>query len=367
MAVATLSSALAGLVLAVGAQAKSLHPDYQLMRGEVQQYGDWLVGCDNQAGCTMIGFPPTLATRELDVAANEMAIQISLTGPADATPVVELVPFGIDFERKGTAASGGPFVLNVDYDGAASSTPHEFSRQALLQMEADAVIKHLTDDRQLVGKALSNGKAVVRFPEAEFKRAYNAMQRRRAELLKESADKAIDELPGELPDGSSTPSPEKHRRLSAMPHIVSGFAPILANSLCKHSFMQDMHFYRFTNGTDLWSYACDDGYPAQTYWHMASNGRNSSVPLSLPEPRDGKVDAGSQGLENAVFDFDFGILREYKLQNSRQDCGTFRAWGYTDNGWQLVERREMPLCKGLRPNDWIRTHYTPTDGTGPDE
>ena len=193
------------------------------------------------------------------------------------------------------------------------------------------------------------------------------MQRRRWALLKDIADTAIEELPGELPDGSSMPIPDKHRRLSAMPHIVSGFAPILAHSLCKHSFMQDMRLYRFTNGADLWSYACDDGYPSRTYWQITSGEGKSSVSLSLPEPRERKVDAGSQGLENAVFDFDFGILREYKFQNRREDCGSFRAWGYTDSGWQLLERREMPLCKGLRPNDWIRTHHTPTDGTGPDE
>jgi Protein of unknown function (DUF1176) len=350
------------------AQAKTVHPDYRLMRDEVQQYGNWLVGCDNNADCTMIGFPETLALRVSDVAAHDMAIQISLKGPAETVPVVELVPFPLDAGRKAADDKAEPFVLNVEYDVAAISPKHGFSRQELLPMEAVAVVRHLGDDKRLEGKALSNNKVIVRFPQAEFKRAFLAMQNRHAQLQKQMSDEAIANLPGELPDGSTMPIPAKHRRIPATPHIVSGFVPILPHSLCRHSFMLDMHYYRFANGALLWSYACEEGSnTSRTYWEMAPQLDTVATPLDLPEPRDRRVQAGVDGLENAIFDWDFGILRAYNYEKGREDCGTFRAWGFTDSGWQLLEQREMPLCKGLSPDQWIRTHYIPTDGAGTDE
>jgi hypothetical protein len=93
----------------------------------------------------------------------------------------------------------------------------------------------------------------------------------------------------------------------------------------------------------------------------------AGTPLDLPEPRGGPIAAGRDGLENAVFDWDFGVLRSYAYVMGHEDCGVMRAWGFTAQGWRLLERREMPLCRGLEPSDWIRTHFTPSNGAGPDE
>jgi hypothetical protein len=372
---ATLSPALVILsasMLLSGAQAKSLHPDYQLMRGEVQRYGDWLVGCDNQAACAMLGFPSMLPGRERDPLVTDMALQISLSGPLeDISPVVEILPFGVEAGRSGFGALSRPFFLNVEYDVAAFSLQHGFSRTTLIPMEAKAVLRHLGDGKPLLGKTLSEPRQSIRFPQLDFNRAYRAMLTRRTELLEQITDQAIDNLPGELLDGTTMPTPRPHRRITAMPHIVAGFVPIFVHSLCRHSFMQDLRYYRFDDGALLWSYSCDDGsasWQSRTYWEMAPAGPMVLAnPLVLPEPRETQVDAGQRGLDNAVFDWDFGILREYRYQDGREDCGTFRAWGYTNNGWQLLERREMPTCKGLEPSEWIRTHFMPTDGAGPDE
>jgi hypothetical protein len=358
----------AALLFAGSVAAKTLHPDHMLMRGEVQRYGDWWVGCSNTADCTMLGFPTALEKREINPAVSDMAIQINLKGGMESALAVELVPLGIEEDSKAAATSHGPFVLNVEYRVAAISPPHGFSRKALLKMESDAVFDHLSKGKVLEGRALSNNQTIVRFPLAEFKRAYRAMQRRYAQLQKDLTDKAIEDLPGELPDGSSMPVPEKPRRLAAMPHIVSGFVPIRTDKNCGSHRALDMRHYRFPNDVLLWSYSCDNGdYATRTYWEMATRSVHLPVPLSLPEPRDLKVHAGTQGLENAIFDFDFGILREYRYQKGHTDCGTFRAWGFTNLGWKLLERREMPVCKGLNPDDWIRTHFESANGAGPDE
>lgn len=350
------------------AQAKSLHPDFQLLRGEVQQYGDWLAGCDNNAECTMIGFPDNGLRREPDGAVFDMAIQISLKGEPGTDPVVELVPVATVFGSKSAAEIAGPFVFNIAYDVAAVSLPHGFSRQVLFPMEASAVIRHLSLGRRLHGTALSSNMVVVRLPYAEFKRAFTALQNRHAQLMKEMADTAVEDLPGELPDGSNMPIPGKLKRIGARETMVSGFVPILAEGRCKNEFMSNPRQYHFANGAVLWSFECTDarGSP-RTLWDMAPNANAIATPLDLPEPRDRKVRAGVDGLEGVAFDWDFGIVRSYEFQNGREDCGTFRAWGYTTNGWHMIERREMPLCKGLTPDQWIRTHYTPTDGAGADE
>lgn len=371
VAASMLSSALvvsAASLLSPTAYAKSLHPDFHLLRGGVQQYGDWLVGCDNNAECTMIGFPKRAIMRELDVASKDMAVQISLSGSEDAAPVVELVPLVLDIAGQATSYSSGPFVLNVEYDVAAISIPHGFSRQALLPMEAAAVVKHLRGNKRLEGKALSNNTVVVRFPEAAFNRAFTTMQSRRARLLKIRAEQAIDDLPGELPDGSTMPIAGKLKRIAARETIVSGFVPILAEGRCKNDFMANPRQFHFANGAILWSFECTmAGGLTRTHWDMAPSAVALSTPVDLPEPRDGKVRAGIDGLDGVAFDWDFGILRSYQYLDGREDCGTFRAWGFTASGWQLLERREMPLCNGITPDQWIRTHYMPTIGGGPDE
>ncbi len=338
------------------------------MRGGVQQYGDWLVGCDNNAECTMIGFPKRAIMRELDVASKEMAVQISLSGSDDAAPVVELVPFGVDIAGKATAYSSGRFVLNVEYEVAAISIPHGFSRQALLPMEAAAVVKHLQGNKRLTGKALSNNTVIARFPEAEFNRAFTAMQSRRAQLLKIRADQAIDDLPGELPDGSTMPVVGKKKRIVARETMISGFVPILTEGRCRNDFMANPRQFHFANGAILWSFECTNAAGlTRTLWDMAPSALALSAPVDLPEPRDGKVRAGIDGLQDVAFDWDFGILRSYQYLESREDCGTFRAWGFTASGWQMLERREMPLCKGITPDQWIRTYFLLTEGAGPDE
>ncbi len=373
MAVATLSSALvlqAAGMLWPAAYAKSLHPDFQLMRGELQQYGDWLVGCDNIAECAMIGFPSPLLAREVDPNIVDLALQISLSGADKDPPLVELVPFGATTARLVEQSSSRPYFLSVEYGVSALSPPHGFSRHSLSPFEADAVVAHLSADKALSGMTLLNDKVQVRFPHDDFVRAYRAMQSRRTQLLKQVADQAIDTLPGELPDGGTMPEPTTLERIAAVPVMVSGFVPIATENGCPNSISINLKRFQFQSDTYLWSYECaEEAASRKTFFAMSNGPAMLAEPLELTEPRDGKIAPGRLGLpaSSVYFDWDFGILRHYDFIEGREDCGIFRSWGYTENGWQLLERREMPSCQGLNPSQWIRTHYTQTTGSGPDE
>jgi hypothetical protein len=353
----------------VSAEAKSLHPDYKLMRGEVQRYGDWLVGCDNDADCTIFGFPPDQRVAVEDGAPilPEMSIRISYSGQEGTPPVVEIFPAG-----KPAEACARCIPKSIDFrlsaGGKLSEKQYGFTPTKLDPAEADFVLHAYEKGMTFAGVDPKAGKPAIRFPAMPFRAALRAMWMRRAELQRKRADEAIDNLPGELPDGSTMPVAGKLKRIPAIETMVSGFVPILAEGRCRNDFMRNARAYHFANGAILWSFECNqDAGPTRTLWDMAPTANTIAAPVDLPEPRDRGVRAGVDGLEGVAFDWDFGILRSYQYLNGREDCGTSRAWGYTQNGWHLLERREMPLCKGLSPDNWIRTHYTPTDGPGPDE
>lgn len=352
-------------ILGGGAAAKSLHPDYQLLRGEVQRYGDWLVGCDNSAACTMIGSPDG-APANADI--SPMGIEISLSGPAGSDPLVQLVPISATAKGAGSELPARPFSLNVDVEHNIGAPVHGFSRNRLTREEAAAVLERLESGRPLLGRAVRGEGTVAWFPLKEFSRGFRAMQAQRERLLEQRDRGAF--VPGELPDGSDMPSPAPLRRIAAVPVMISGFVPVATANTCPNSQAQNLKRFHFPGDTEMWSYECADGAaPGKTFFAMSKGLGMHAVPLDLPEPRLGKVSAGRDGLTTSGvhFDWDFGVLRHYQFEPGHEDCGLFRAWGYTIQGWYLIERREMPICMGLEPGDWIRTYSMPLAGVTQDD
>lgn len=355
------------LAVTTGVEAKSLHPDHKLIRGEVQQYGDWLVGCDNQAECTLFGIADADSS-----AIAPMAIRVSFTGGGDEPPIVELFPQANPADRclmstqpcKGEKPAN--FKLNVK--GTVAAQLYGYAHSMPATAETEFIMAALESGKTLTGINPQTTQDVIRFPQKGYSAAMRAMHARRKVLRRRLADEAIDNLPGELPDCSNMPVYNKLTRIPAIETMVSGFVPILADGRCGNDFMVRPRQFGIASGQILWSFECHSkSGPTRTLWDMATGPNAIAIPLELPEPREGKIRAGVDGLEAATFDWDFGVLRSYKYLNGREDCGTFRAWSFTTNGWHLLERREMPLCKGLPSKEWIRTYYAPTDGAGPDE
>jgi hypothetical protein len=342
MTVKTRFPLLSVLALAVQlpmANAKSLHPDYALMRGEVQIYGDWLVGCSKIPACTMIGIPNDRSRFDPGLPLTGIGVRIVMTGPAGTAPTVDLVPLSLP-QLNGKPISIPPFRL-----GEGQTRAFDYAFSPLLLEEAQWLLDKLQRGDNLFGHNPRTGNAVVRFPSHEFSRAFRAMRRHKA-LLADSDGKTLDDAPGAL------------RRFTAEPLMVSGYAPFLSASKCGGGGMRDVRRYRFPNGEELIGETCENG---RSFWAIAEPGQTGTSRLELPEPRDGAVRASEDGLSHAIFDFDFGVLRDYRYQPLHDDCGSMRAWGLTQFGWRLIERREMPVCAGIAPDLWIQTHFLPTE------
>lgn len=370
MAGAILSSALTlaiSLVSGQPAAAKSLDPEYRLLRGEVQQFGDWLVGCDNQAECVMIGFPKSLDTVDGDHPLTAaIAVRIAFGRDTGAAPGMELIPVGQGESPCGSGAAE-TCRLRLSIGDPQARQWLTYARRSLAPEDAESLLSALLARLPLAGVDEISGRHAIRFPSDQFVRAYRALQSRQTQLRRQLSDAATSKLLDELPDGSAMAGLIAYRRLAATEVMVSGLAPIFPNEKCGAGLMTDMRHYLLPGGADLWSYACDEDSLARRYWQMGDDPAGLVRPLNLPEPREGSIAAGIDGLENAIFDWDFGILRSYEYATKGEDCGVFRAWGFTQTGWILIERREMPICMGLVVQDWIRTHYQATDGAGPDE
>lgn len=336
MMFARIAMALA-LLLASDAHAKTLHPDTRFFRGHIGEYGEWLVGCDNRANCTMVGIPPAVREGDANLAGvDNMIMRIHLAADNEGTPQVELIPAA---DAASGAVERGQFYL-VAWGSLGRVSPyHDYARIILDQGEADMLIGQLRSDGAIYGYAAEDGAVRVRLPGPGFSRAYRVTTKHLADLRKElKTVRPVQTIPGEE---------------LMLPSVTS-----------LYGIREGCHFpgegvtlrrYRLNGEGELWRLQCWAAREAPSFWYRSDhNGVVTS--LTLPDPRDGPVAAGGKGLINAEYDFDLGVLRSHSLLDGRPDCGTLRAWGYTASGWQLLERREMPSCSGLLPPDWIRTY-----------
>lgn len=322
-------------LLAFGSvEAKTLHPDMPFIRGHVGEYDEWRVGCDNQANCTMMGIPPN--SRDSDAGLpniDGMIVRIELAADSSAPPKVELIPLG-------NSNTGDQFYL-VAWDQLGRVSPfHDYARLTLDSTEAIMLIDQMLSGGHIYGHAAKDGTERIRFPGPGLARAYKVVTRKQANLREElKQEKAF-------------------TTYSATELMLPSVTSLYTQRAGCHFPGEGVFLRRYAlaDGDELWRLQCSAADNAPSYWYQSGED-DIGKPLMLPDPRDGSLAVGEAGLPNAEFDFDMGVLRSYSQPRDKQDCGTFRAWGYTDAGWQLLERREMPDCVGLSPVDWIRTYH----------
>jgi hypothetical protein len=384
------SGTLLAFVMIVGvadAEAKTLDGDYSLLCGEVQQHGDRLVGGDRNLSCAMLRTAQNYARSIRDEDTKflpETRVLTSVSGFSNAAsavvPVLNIFPV-----LEGCAV---PSSNSAHGSNGCTKTPHRFAFQTggksfdrtievitassisatnLSLEEVDDVLQAYESGSILSGVDLATRQASAHFPYAQFTSALRAKRAERVKVQQSSAAIVARSLSIDSTNRIIAPPFGKLKRIRAKETIVSGFVPINFADRCSDSVV-NLRQFQFANAAMMWTFRCSEARDeSRTLWYMASGPGVLANPLSLPEPREGFIRAGVDGLANVAFDWDFGILRSYDYRAGHEDCGTFRAWAYTNQGWHLVERREMPLCKGLAPSDWIRTYYLQTDGAASDE
>lgn len=91
-------------------------------------------------------------------------------------------------------------------------------------------------------------------------------------------------------------------------------------------------------------------------WYMLPGFNLRTRPQTWSSTMDGKRPDGAL-LANVEVLANGGVVRAIRYRAATQDCGTRERWGWSKGGtFELIERREMPLCRTAGPEHWIITY-----------
>lgn len=322
----------------------------------VQRFGNWIVGCDNEATCAAVGF----SNPESGVASQAgPGLRIVLRLVVD-TSLVEGLGFEI-MRLPESFAINQPVIAHCPQCGLGPRPPNW---QRVESMDVSSGRQQLsTDAARDWLEALGQGKAVrvasrdgtfdTTVDSAMFLNAWTTMAETRGNLMR-----------GMPPPPIGVTSAPKVRRMRAYPaHEVrvsgSRLIALLPASCTSDPNAMSVRTFSLPGNAELWSLNCRNGLSRSTHWFHAAGPADLPTPLELPDGALPAIKAGEAGLQDSSFEFDFGVLLARTGPDGRDDCGVQRAWGFDGREWFLLERREMPVCLGLSPPDWIRTYISP--------
>lgn len=305
----------------------ALMPQDADAEGRVARHGDWLAGCDNLGRCVALGM-----SSSSDATGPGIAVRIASDGSAPGSLSMELIPVGVT-RNTPTGLGVGPAL-----DAMLSPGGRRILQAAQAARWLDALRQGLP----------------VRFdgPDAEHWSAPSAEGF--AEAWREFSGARLT-----IPSGASARQAPERRRLSpAVEGLAPGRPPVqLLRFACPGGGdAGEPRRFTWSNQATLWSVICTGTTGGRHHWMLEPRPHQPLVPLELPDIGGASIAAGRAGLANSVFDFDFGILRAWDHPPGREDCGIQRAWAFDGHAWYLLERREMPVCGGLDPADWIATY-----------
>ncbi len=323
-------------------------------RAELRAFANWIVGCDNRAECTAIGWPAGPA----DPGAPSVAIRIGVdrTSFSGFSFAIIRLPSSSNDRR--------PIIVSCQSCSRATgaSGSHGADRIEVIDQRID--VTEMRGARWLdsigkghsIGAAWSDGPPSATIDTSAFMDAWKHLAQRRGALMRGamSADIASSPLARSLTEDAPRAAPSIEVTPSGAPALLPGLGNCPAGT-DKASYRQ----FALPAAASLWGVACEKGGVATQHWFQTEGPAGNPSPLMLPDADRGPLNAGDPGFAESMFDFDFSILRARSGPAGRQDCGVQRAWGWNGRTWVLLERREMPVCIGLEPSDWVRTYATP--------
>jgi Protein of unknown function (DUF1176) len=341
IAIAATFSCIAGC-----GDVKTLAPKPLAVEGQVARHGDWAVGCDNLSRCTAIGVPAIQTQTNMPY---EMALIYQVEGGLGAIGTMTMLPMAetiiddIELFQIGNLPSDRGRRYRFTYE--PRRLPPESGFELRKMMSAGKVIIGINDKSE---------EPRVRFPQTGYAKIDQAISNQRTKYQSRRKQ-------------SVEPQPEILELVSASEGVRQDALRDMREGLpCDlDSIPLAPIVYTLADGARLVALNCNRlSRNSLTHWYQYDGQKAEPFRVVLPEPR-GNVPAAIDGLYNSTFDPDSSILQSVAFSGSEGDCGILRRWAITVNGWQLVERREMPFCgRGIARGYWIRTYRAENVGGG---
>lgn len=350
---------LAALALLSGPAAAEWVPEPLL------QSGEWTAACDNAGLCTAVSVSEAHVRR------------LESTDPGDwATPRLwlrrEAGPLArprlfVDLTVWGEARPAGPLVLHVLYDGeperlgpAYPLTELEPGRYELDPRQVDAFLaESRATDRAVTRRPDGSPHGLITTSGMVAALRWIDQQQGRAGTVTAIYGKGAK-------SARSVPRPEPRPDIrivrgrgpgQAAAEVPVGFAT-RAEFLCgtlKPGQLRQAVVYVLADGHRLWAVPCgDDPVNPVTAWGL-SDPKGRFIDFKLPRPDRGNRH-DDPGLPNSRFDPVSGQLVAVQQLRSFGDCGWQRRWGWTGQGFAMIDSIEMPACIGIVRSQWLQTY-----------
>lgn len=288
------------------AHAKTLHPAVRLLRGQVQVFGDWIVGCDNAQVCTAV--VPLEAGPQLgETAYVRMIFTAAIADPQSVT-----------------------FVASTGEEESLSPLAAHRLMEQLTAGDAGQAIHH------------RDGGAGQPISRSGFRPMIRTLASwRKTARQREAAMPAV------------APVPLPRWAVRAVPSAIAR-----AEEHCPQGHIgASIQAWGVAGGPILWRAGCgDEGLNPVSAWYLQRS------PDGVPQ-RAVFDDLGlSVAAYNSWYEESSGLLymTHYfggQFSTGFEDCGVYRAYAWTGDRLVLVEKRAMPVCgHGLMTEDWITTY-----------
>lgn len=329
-------------------------PSAMPVRADVRTFGNWIVGCDNKAECAALGMsegPPNPAAPAvvLRIGVDRTSVtgfDFAIIPLPNSDPAIRPIRVTCLLCANGLRGTGDEAADRIELHGQRITIPG---------MQGARWLDALGKGRRIAVTWPGDG-AGTTIDTSAFLEAWTHLAQTRGDLLRQaSIQRSVPSL------HAGQPQPERRRAFPAREVISSGSPGIERLTRKCPLGAEPVHYRQFVlpGNATLWGVQCREGATLTMHWYQASGAADLASRLELPDGDRGQLNAGEAGFAESVFDFDFGILRARSGSATREDCGIQRAWGWDGGTWFLLERREMPVCIGLPPSDWIRTYSSP--------
>ena len=273
--------------------------------GEVAQYGQWAVGCDNLPICNA-----TAVVGDVDTAEGSVYLQMTFTSKINDAPTIQIMRDGKLIE-------------------------------ALPRPAAHDVIEDLLGGTDAVSVYVAENSERYPIPREGFAQVVKQLGIwRNRPLRRSNAAIVVTPLPASRIDNPAVPTTFMN-----------------AAKLCPKSHMGSaMQAWKLVDQNMLWQANCgNEGLNTVNFWFVSGPQGAPSVPIGFNDGDD-EVRPFNSWFEDAT-----GYLRmtHYfgRWDSYQEDCGTYRAYAWNGDKMHLVEKRSMPTCgTGIGPKGWITTY-----------